>query len=152
MCISPKVNIVLKRPGKLKVSATSDREFQSILRSSNDNVERLQQQRLQALLDKEPEFHADMEINQLRFSEHLFEFKSGVDHLAENETLKVSSKSKIVIKELTAACRVLKMPVETHQFRKHHFLYATRPIRASVHPINPEIVEATGQKVMQAAP
>ncbi len=152
MCISPKVNIVLKKPGKLRVSATNDLAFQSILRNSNNNVERLQQQRLQAFLDKEPEYHAEMEISQLRFSEHLFEFKFGLEHFDEKHTIKISSQSKLVIKELAAACRVLKLPVEMRQFRKNHFLYTTRPVRASVHSIKPEITVATDPQFKQAAP
>jgi len=151
MCISPKVNISLKKPAKLRVSASTDPAFQSILRASNDNVERLQQQRLQAFLNKEPDYHADMEIERLGFSEHLFEFRFGLEHLAENQTLKISSKSKMVVKELAAACRAMKLPVETRQFHKRHFLYATRPVLASVHPLKPEKTETTSLQPKQAA-
>lgn len=149
MCISPKVNIVLKKPGKLKVSGADDLAFQSILKDSNDNVERLRQQRLQAFLDQEPEYHADMEIDQLHFSEHLFEFKFGLDQLAYNETLKVSSQSKLLIVELAAACRVMKLPAAVRQFRKRHFLYATRPALASVQAIKPQCDESLNQLTMQ---
>ena len=152
MCISPKVYIKLNTPAPLKVYGAADKAFQSILKNSNDNVERLQQQRLQNFLDDEPEFHADMEIDHLCFSKHLFEFKFGLEHLAEKQTLKVSSKSKLVIKELAATCRVLKLPVEARQFRKKHFLYATRPLRASVHLIKPEITVASGTYFKLAAP
>jgi len=146
MCISPKVNIKLNSPAPLKVYGSADKAFQSILKNSNDRVERLQQERLQAFLDDEPEFHAEMEIDHLRFSEHLYEFKFGLEHLAEKQTLKVSSKSKLVIKELAATCRILKLPVEARQFRKKHFLYATLPVRASIHLINPETTIATGSQ------
>lgn len=152
MCISPKVNIKLNTPVPLKVYGASDKAFQLILKNSNDQVERLQQQRLQAFLDDEPEFHADMEIDHLRFSEHLFEFKFGLEHLAEKQTLKVSSKSQLVTKELAATCRVLKLPVEARQFRKKHFLYATRPLRASVHLVKPKITVATDSYFKLAAP
>ena len=109
-------------------------------------------QRLQAFLDEEPAYHAEMEINQLGFSEHLFEFKAGLEHLVENETLKVCTKSQLVIKELAAACRIMKLSLETSRLRKHYFLYATRPVRASVHPIYTEKAEATIPLFKLAAP
>ena len=109
-------------------------------------------QRLQAFLDEEPTYHAEMEINQLGFSKHLLEFKSGLQNLVENETLKIRTKSQLVIKELTAACRIMKLPLETSRLRKHYFLYATRPVRASVHSIYTERAEATISLFKLAAP
>jgi len=125
----------LTKPGKLKVSAADDLEFQSILRSSNENVERLRLKRLQAFQNDEPEHQLETEINQLRFSEHLFELKAGLAQLSAGATLKISSLSKILISELAAACRVMHLPIETRQYRKFHFLYVTRKAIASVHSI-----------------
>ena len=137
MCISPKTSLSIKQPAKLKVFGVDDQQYQSILKDSNDNVERLQLERLKAFLDKEPEFHVDMEINHLGYSEHLFEFKLGLKQLSANETRKISSTSKILIDELAAACLVMELPVETRQFRRLYFVYASQQASrmASVHPI-----------------
>ena len=135
MCISPKVAIKLNSPTQLKVRGASDLGFQSILRKSNDNVERLQLRRLQKFLDQQPAFDEVMEIGQLRYPHHLLQFKQVFQRLSPEQTLKVSSRSTILIDDLAAACRILKLPVTTSRFRKESFLYVTQVAKAKVHPI-----------------
>ena len=133
MCISPKLAINLKPPAHLKVRGTSDHEFQLILRNSNDQVERLGQQRLQVFLDQQPAFEKAIEIQQLRYPYHLLEFKLAQKSLLPGLKLKVISQSSILIDDLAAACRILKIPTKTLRFRKQFFIYVTQTSGASVH-------------------
>ncbi len=127
MCISPKVNLSVKQPARLKVSSTTDPQYQSILNNSNDNVERLQVQRLQAFIDREPEFDKTFAIEQFGYPTHLLEFKQALAQLTGDQTLKVNSQSAILIDDLAASCRILNLPVEILQFRRNHYLYASQP-------------------------
>lgn len=147
MCISPKINLSVKQPARLKVSSVIDPQYQLILNNSNDNVERLQAQRQQAFLDQEPEFDTTIAIEQFGYPRHLLEFKRALAQLAGNQTLKVSSRSVILIDDLAASCRVLNLPVKTRQFRRFHYLYATPAVSAtaSVH----SITKPTGRETVQ---
>jgi hypothetical protein len=135
MCISPKVAIKLNPPAPLKVRGALDQAFQSILRNSNDNVERLEQQRLQGFLDQQPVFDDAIGIEQLRYPYHLLQFKQALKTLSSDQTLKISSRSSVLIDDLATACRILKLPVKALRFRKQYFLYVSHVKKASVHPI-----------------
>ena len=124
MCISPKVNLSVKQPARLKVLSVVDPQYQFILNNSNDNVERLHAQRQQEFLDREPVFDKTITIEQFGYPTHLLEFKKALAQLAGGQTLKVSSQSAILIDDLAASCRALNLPVETRQFRRFHYLYA----------------------------
>lgn len=147
MCISPKVNLSVKQPARLKVLSVVDPQYQFILNNSNDNVERLHAQRQQEFLDREPVFDKTITIEQFGYPTHLLEFKKALAQLAGDQTLKVSSQSAILIDDLAASCRALNLPVETRQFRRFHYLYARRtvPVSASVYSITKPTVRETIQ-------
>ncbi|MCK5664406.1 MAG: hypothetical protein KAI17_13035 [Thiotrichaceae bacterium] len=127
MCSTPKSSPSLKAPTPLSIGLSlSDKYFHSTFRQSNENVERLQQQRLQEFNTKEPEFQQQIEIDQIRCPSHLIQFKQALKTLASHQTLKVCSHSSALIKDLAASGRILHCSVKTLRFRRQHFLYASK--------------------------
>jgi TusA-related sulfurtransferase len=126
MCSSPKASISLKRPCLIAVETTDQSNYPANLHSSIQNVERLQQQRQADFEHKEPEFHHEVEIEQLRCPFHLLQFQQALKTTAAGKTLKISSPSKAIINDLQSACQVMGLTCQTRSFRKLNFLYATQ--------------------------
>jgi len=127
MCSTPKSGLSLKAPTPLAIGLSlSDKYFHSTFKQSNENVERLQQQRMQEFHAKEPEFQQQIEIDQIRCPSHLIQFKQALKTLATNQTLKVCSSSSALIKDLAASGRILHCKVKTLRFRRQFFLYVSR--------------------------
>lgn len=127
MCSSPKSGLALKAPVPLSIGLSlNDKHFHSTFRQSNENVERLQQQRMQAFNAKEPAFQYQVDVEHVRCPSHLIQFKHALKKLSANQTLKVSSHSAVLINDLAASGRILQLTVKTLQFRRQHFLYVTK--------------------------
>ena len=127
MCSSPKSGLTLKAPTPLSIGLSqSDKFFHSTFKQSNENVERLQQQRMQEFTAKEPEFQQQIEIDKIRCPSHLIQFNYALKTLANHQALKVSSYSASLIKDLAASGRILSLSVKTLRFRRQHFLYVSR--------------------------
>jgi len=128
MCSTPKSGLALKAPSPLPIGlGLNDKEFHLTFRQSNDNVERLQQQRIRAFEAKEPEFQQKIEIDRVRCPSHLIQFNHALKKLAANQTLKVCSYSPSLINDLAASGRILQLSVKTLRFRRQYFLYASKP-------------------------
>ena len=127
MCSTPKSGLTLKAPAPLSIGLSlNDKHFHTTFRQSNENVERLQQQRMQAFNASEPAFQHHINIEYIRCPSHLIQFNRAVKQLTENQTLKVSSHSTALIKDLAASARILQLTVKTLQFRRQHFLYVSK--------------------------
>jgi TusA-related sulfurtransferase len=126
MCSSPKASISLKRPSLIAVDTSDQSNYLANLRSSIQNVERLQQQRQAEFEHKEPEFHHEVNINQLRCPFHLLQFQQALKSTAAGKTLKVTTPSKAIIKDLQAACHLMGLVCQTRSFRRLNFLYASQ--------------------------
>ena len=103
-----------------------DQQYLARLRKSNENVERLQQQRLEAFLAKQPDFEQEVELEQMRYPYHIIRFKEALKHLDSNQTLKISSKSLALIEDLAACSRILGFPEQYLRHRGRNYLYVTR--------------------------
>ncbi len=125
MCSSPKPSITLHRPSPLAAATLLDADFHQNFRTSNDNVERLQQQRLRAFELQQPEFHQTIEIEQLRSPGHILQMKQALASLALHQRLKISSHSATVIQDLEACARILQLHCQRLAFRRRHFLYVS---------------------------
>lgn len=127
MCSTAKGSITLKAPTLLPVGLSLDQQrLQANMRSSNENVERLQQQRLQEFENKQPEFHDELGLEHIRYPSHLVQFKQALKQLIPNQTLKIISSSSALIEDLAASCRILKLPAQALRYRRQHYLYVTR--------------------------
>ncbi len=125
MCSTAKVGGALKAPSLLPTIPVNSGLFRSSLRESNNNVERLQQQRQLAFEAKEPEYHLQFELNDLPSPLHLFKLKQLLKQLKTNQTLKISSLSSIMIKEFQAASNIMNFSASTLTFRKLNNIYIT---------------------------
>jgi TusA-related sulfurtransferase len=126
MCSSPKASIDLKRPSLIAVDTTDQSNYRANLRRSIQNVERLQQQRQAELEHKEPEYHNEVEIDQLRCPFHLLQFKQALKSTAAGKTLKVTTPSRAIINDLQSACHLMGLICQTRSFRRLNFLYASQ--------------------------
>jgi TusA-related sulfurtransferase len=126
VCSSPKASISLNRPRLIAVESSDESNYRANLRSSIQNVERLQQQRLAEFEHKEPEFQYEITIDQLRCPLHLLQFKQALKSTAAGQTMKVATPSKAIINDLQSACDILGITCQTLSFRKLNFLYATQ--------------------------
>jgi TusA-related sulfurtransferase len=126
MCSTPKASISLKKPGLIRIDTSDESNYRANLRSSVQNVERLQQQRQAEFEHNEPAFHHEAIIDQLRCPLHLLQFKQALKATAAQQTLKITTSSKAIINDLQSACQVMGLACQTRSFRKLNFLYATQ--------------------------
>ena len=126
MCSTPKGSITLKAPSFIPERMSNDASFTSSFKASNDNVERLQTERLNAFNQAEPNFDQIISVNQIRCPSHLIQFLQALKTLSTQQTLKVSSRSKALIEDLSASSRILNYPCSNLQLRHQHFLYVTK--------------------------
>jgi TusA-related sulfurtransferase len=126
MCSSPKASISLKLPSLIPVNSFDQSNYRENLRSSIRNVERLQQQRQAEFEHKEPEYHQQVKIDQLRCPLHLLQFKQALKLTSTKQTLKITSSSKVIINDLKSACQVMGLTCQTRSFRKLRFLYVNQ--------------------------
>lgn len=124
MCSTPKGGMVARPPSLIaEGNAGADKDFHASFRHSNENVERLQQQRLQAFAAQEPEYQQQMEIEKIRCPAHLIELNRALSRLPREQTLKVYSRSASLISDLAASARIQHYQTTTLKFRQQHFLY-----------------------------
>ena len=150
MCITPKKGLSLRPPEPLSLRSRQQEEiYHAILRTSNQNVENLRQQRKNDFLRLEPEYSDTLDLTQIRCPLHLLRFKQAIKGLVPGQTLKIRSGSPDLIKDLAAACRILNIDSRVLRFRQQHFLYATRSKvhSASVHWIHREPADCPGNRV-----
>lgn len=127
MCSSPKPAISLNPPGLLPlIGGKANQPSHSAISESNANVERLEQQRLKLFQDQEPSYENEISIQNLRYPNHLLQFKQSIKNLNFGQMLKVSSPSSILIEDLAAASRILNLPIQILRYRRLHFLYVSR--------------------------
>ncbi len=155
MCMSPKI-VILRPPKPLSVrSASEEARYFEVLRKSNQRVEALRVQREQEFLRNEPEHAMFLQLEQVRCPLHLHRFKQSLEQLSPGQILKLQSKSKVLVKDLEAACRIMDIETKMLRYGRQYFLYATKASvqQAVVYPIhqklqNPEIeVPASDQPV-----
>jgi len=128
MCSTPKGGLSIRKPSLLAADISFDSEnFHASFRESNENVERLQQQRVRAFEAQEPAFHQQIEIGQIRCPSHILQLAQALKQLPNHHTLKVSSHSAALISDLAASARVLQYHTQALKFRRQHFLYVSLP-------------------------
>jgi TusA-related sulfurtransferase len=124
MCSTPKGGLVIRQPTPVKEDfAQDDNNFHATFRASNENVERLQQQRIRAFEAQEPEYQQTLEIDRIRCPAHILQLTQTLKQLPHHHTLKVISHSASLIHDLAASARILHYPTQTLKFRSQHFLY-----------------------------
>jgi len=123
MCSTPRVSIALKAPSLLPLASNLDsKHFHATFRQSNENIERLQQQREQEFLSQEPDFQRQIDIDSIHCPSHLIQFTGELKKLDAEQTVKVSCSSSALINELAASGRILNFTVKTLRFRRQQFL------------------------------
>ncbi len=126
MCSTPKGGVALRPPAFVKAGISLDNDnFHATFRDSNENVERLRQQRLREFESKEPEFHQQISIDKIRCPAHILHMNQALKQLPQQQTLKISSHSRVLIHDLAASARVMKRKVKILDYRQQHFLYVT---------------------------
>lgn len=127
MCSSPKAGLTIKAPASLDIALKlNDKNFHTNFRQSNENVARLEQQRMREFESNEPPFQQHIEVHQLRYPFHILQLKESLKQLADPQTLKISSLSKTLIKDLSATARILGYQTQTLRFRRQYFLYTSK--------------------------
>ncbi len=102
MCSTPKSVIAIKAPSPVPLSDLNNINFRASFRQSNENVERLHQQRIREFESKEPVYQHQIEVDHVRCPSHLIQFKRSLKKLEDNQTLKISSRSIALINDLAA--------------------------------------------------
>ena len=124
MCCTPKGGLTLRQPSLVSEGdAQENEEFHATFRASNENVERLQQQRIRAFQAQEPEFQQQLEIDRIRCPAHVLQLTRTLKQLPHHHTLKVISQSASLIQDLAASARILQYQTQILKFRSQHFLY-----------------------------
>jgi TusA-related sulfurtransferase len=96
-----------------------------------------------------------LQLEQVRCPLHLNRFKQSMEQLSPGQILKLQSRSKVLVKDLEAACRIMGIEIKMLRYGRQYFLYATKASgqQAVVYPIrqklqNPETgVPARAQPV-----
>jgi len=124
MCSTPGGGLVARPPSLIaEGNVGADEDFHASFRHNNENVERLQRQRLQAFSAQEPEYQQQIEIEKIRCPAHLIELNRALSQLPRKQTLKVSSRSASLISDLAASARIQHYQTKSLKLRQQHFLY-----------------------------
>jgi len=141
MCMSPKI-VILRPPKPLSVrSASEEALYFAVLRKSNQSVEALRVQREQEFLRNEPEHAMVLQLEQVRCPLHLHRFKQSLKQLLPGQILKLQSKSKVLVKDLEAACRIMGIETKMLRYGRQYFLYTTKAScqQTVVYPIHQKL-------------
>ena len=124
MCSTPKGGLVIRQPAPVSEGFALDNDdFHATFRASNENVERLQQQRIRTFKAQEPEHQQTLEIDRIRCPAHILQLTRTLKQLPHHHTLKVISQSASLIHDLAASARILHYQTQILKFRSQHFLY-----------------------------
>ncbi len=123
MCSTPKGGLVIRQPSPVSEDFAQDNDFHATFRASNENVERLQQQRIRTFEAQEPEYQQTLEIDRIRCPAHILQLTRTLKQLPHHHTLKVISHSASLIHDLAASARILQYQAQILTFRSQHFLY-----------------------------
>ena len=141
MCMSPKI-VILRPPKPLSVrSASEEALYFAVLRKSNQSVEALRVQREQEFLRNEPEHAMVLQLEQVRCPLHLHRFKQSLKQLLPGQILKLQSKSKVLVKDIEAACRIMGIETKMLRYGRQYFLYTTKAScqQTVVYPIHQKL-------------
>jgi TusA-related sulfurtransferase len=104
-------------------------------------MEALRLQREQQFMRDEPGYAMTLELEEVRCPLHIHRFKPSLNQLLPGQILKLQSKSKVLVKDLEAACRIMGIETKMLRYRRQYFLYAvqTSVQQAVVYPIRQKL-------------